>query len=102
MAVTRRVKIVCTMGPATASPERMLGLVEAGMDVADDWIAERVTNQDVVITNDIPLAARCVAKGAKILRPNGKALDQNSIGMAVAALGLYVGRDRAAGMRGSR
>src|SRR6201991_305058 len=33
MAVTRRVKIVCTMGPATASPERMLGLVEAGMDV---------------------------------------------------------------------
>src|SRR3954467_15149373 len=34
MAVTRHVKIVCTMGPATASPERMLGLVEAGMDVA--------------------------------------------------------------------
>ena len=34
MAVTRRVKIVCTMGPATASPERMRGLVEAGMDVA--------------------------------------------------------------------
>src|SRR3954454_22123264 len=34
MAVTRRVKIVCTMGPATASPERMLGLVEAGMDGA--------------------------------------------------------------------
>jgi pyruvate kinase len=34
MPVTRRVKIVCTMGPATASPERMLGLVEAGMDVA--------------------------------------------------------------------
>jgi pyruvate kinase len=34
MAVTRRVKIVCTMGPATASSERMLGLVEAGMDVA--------------------------------------------------------------------
>ncbi|SDT62929.1 pyruvate kinase [Actinoplanes derwentensis] len=34
MAVTRRVKIVCTMGPATKSPERMLGLVEAGMNVA--------------------------------------------------------------------
>jgi pyruvate kinase len=34
MAVTRRAKIVCTMGPATSSPERMLGLVEAGMDVA--------------------------------------------------------------------
>ena len=34
MAVTRRVKIVCTMGPATSSPERIRGLVEAGMDVA--------------------------------------------------------------------
>ncbi|GAA4961298.1 pyruvate kinase [Actinoplanes utahensis] len=34
MAVTRRAKIVCTMGPATKSPERMLGLVEAGMNVA--------------------------------------------------------------------
>ncbi len=63
--------------------------VEAGMDAADDWIADQSTNQDVVITNDIPLAARCVAQGAKILRPNGKALDQNSIGMAVAVRDLH-------------
>jgi pyruvate kinase len=32
--VTRRAKIVCTLGPATASPERIRGLVDAGMDVA--------------------------------------------------------------------
>ncbi|HEY7175694.1 MAG TPA: pyruvate kinase [Micromonosporaceae bacterium] len=34
MAVTRRAKIVCTLGPAVASPERIRGLVDAGMDVA--------------------------------------------------------------------
>ena len=62
--------------------------VEAGMDAADNWIAEQATAQDVIITNDIPLAARGVAKGAKILRPNGKPLDQNSIGMAVAVRDL--------------
>jgi uncharacterized protein YaiI (UPF0178 family) len=63
--------------------------VEAGMDAADNWIADNATDEDVVITNDIPLAARCVAKGARILRPNGKSLDQNSIGMAVAVRDLH-------------
>jgi uncharacterized protein YaiI (UPF0178 family) len=63
--------------------------VEAGMDAADNWIAEHATDEDVIITNDIPLAARGVAKGARILRPNGKTLDQNSIGMAVAVRDLH-------------
>ncbi len=58
-------------------------------DAADDWIAERVTDLDVVITSDIPLAARCVAKGAKVMRPNGKPLDENSISMAVAMRDLH-------------
>ena len=58
-------------------------------DAADDWIAERVTDQDVVITSDIPLAARCVAKGVKVMRPNGKPLDENSISMAVAMRDLH-------------
>ncbi len=58
-------------------------------DAADDWIAERVTDRDIVITSDIPLAARCVAKGAKILRPNGKPLDQDSISMALAMRNLH-------------
>ena len=62
--------------------------VAADMDAADNWIADNATNEDVVITNDIPLAARCVAKGAKVLRPNGRALDRNSIGMAVAVRDL--------------
>ncbi|MBL8628857.1 MAG: YaiI/YqxD family protein, partial [Rhodospirillaceae bacterium] len=54
------------------------------LDAADDWIAERVQPHDVVITADIPLAARSVAKGAVVLRPNGHPLDQTSIGMAAA------------------
>jgi uncharacterized protein YaiI (UPF0178 family) len=63
--------------------------VETGPDAADDWIADRVTDQDVVITADILLAARCVTKGAKVLRPTGKPLDQDSISMAVAMRDLH-------------
>ena len=58
-------------------------------DAADDWIAERVTNRDVVVTSDIPLAARCVAKGAKVLRPTGKSLGEGSISLAVAMRDLH-------------
>ncbi len=46
--------------------------VDAGADEADKWIAERVTAGDVVITGDIPLAAKCVAAGAIVLKPNGR------------------------------
>jgi uncharacterized protein YaiI (UPF0178 family) len=58
-------------------------------DAADDWIAEHTTDRDVVITSDIPLAARCVKNGAVVLRPNGKPLDQDSISMAVAMRDLH-------------
>ncbi len=57
-------------------------------DAADDWIAEHVTAQDIVITADIPLAKRSVDKGAAVLRPNGQPLDQNSIGMTAAVRDL--------------
>jgi len=57
-------------------------------DAADDWIAEHVVTHDIVITADIPLAKRCVEKGAAVLRPNGQPLDQNSIGMTSAVRDL--------------
>ena len=63
-------------------------VVEAGPDYADDWIAEQAGPQDVVITADIPLAARCVATGAQVLDSKGKLLDENSIGMALAMRNL--------------
>ena len=45
--------------------------VEAGPDEADKWIAERAGTGDVVVTGDVPLAARCVAGGARVLRHDG-------------------------------
>ncbi|MEG6509976.1 YaiI/YqxD family protein [Methyloligella sp. 2.7D] len=59
-------------------------IVEAGLDVADDWIAERARPGVIVITNDVPLAHRAVTAGAEALAPNGKPFDSASIGMALA------------------
>ncbi len=59
-------------------------LVPAGADAADDWIAERITAADVCVTADIPLAARCLAKGARAVSPNGRAWTGDNIGTALA------------------
>jgi uncharacterized protein YaiI (UPF0178 family) len=59
-------------------------VVDAGPDVADDWIAERAGPGDVVITSDIPLADRCLKAGAQALRPNGSVFTPDSIGSALA------------------
>jgi uncharacterized protein len=59
-------------------------VVAAGLDVADDWIAERARPGVVVITSDVPLAARCVKAGAQAIAPNGKPFSEQSIGMALA------------------
>lgn len=59
-------------------------VVPQGPDAADDWIAERIEADDVAITNDIPLASRCVQRGARVVTPDGRPLAEESIGMAVA------------------
>ena len=63
-------------------------VVPDGPDVADTWIAERAGSRDVVITADIPLAARCVATGASVLNHNGKPFNTNNIGMTLATRNL--------------
>jgi uncharacterized protein YaiI (UPF0178 family) len=63
-------------------------IVPAGPDVADDWIAERARKGAVVITSDIPLAARCVASGADVIAPNGRVFTEESIGMTLATRNL--------------
>jgi len=68
--------------PRDASIE--LVSVGQGFDAADDWIAERATPQDIVITSDIPLAGRCLKAGAVVVAPNGKPFTESSIGMALA------------------
>ncbi len=58
--------------------------VAEGADVADDWIAERIGGADVCVTADIPLAARCLARGARAVAPNGHAWTADNIGAALA------------------
>ena len=63
-------------------------VVAAGPDVADDWIAERAAPGAIVVSADVPLAARCVKAGADVLAPNGRAFTPASIGMALATRNL--------------
>jgi uncharacterized protein YaiI (UPF0178 family) len=57
-------------------------------DIADNWIAERAGETDIVITADVPLAGRCVKKGASVIGPTGKPFTEDSIGMALATRDL--------------
>ncbi len=63
-------------------------VVPDGPDVADMWIADRATKGDVVITGDIPLAARCIENGALVLKHNGEALNEKNIGNVLATRDL--------------
>lgn len=72
--------------PKSPLIERMI--VDAGPDIADDWIAEQATAHDVVITNDIPLAGRVLAKQACAIAPNGRAFTPDSIGAALSQRAL--------------
>ena len=63
-------------------------VVGAGMDEADNWIAERARAGDIVITADVPLASRCVKAGASVIAPNGGAFTEESIGMTLATRNL--------------
>lgn len=72
--------------PRDVEVERVI--VPSGLDVADDWIAERAEERDLVITADVPLAARVVAKGAEAIAPNGKPFTASTIGMQLATRNL--------------
>jgi hypothetical protein len=79
------VKVVANaflMVPKEPLIERVV--VDAGPDVADDWIAERAGPGAVVVTSDIPLASRCLKAGAAVISPKGTPFTQASIGSALA------------------
>jgi uncharacterized protein YaiI (UPF0178 family) len=59
-------------------------VVPDGPDVADDWIAERITSSDIAVTADIPLASRCLKAGAKVIGATGKPFTDANIGTALA------------------
>lgn len=84
--------MVCD-GGIRPSPDPMVELiiVTQGADAADDWIAEHISSADVCVTSDIPLAARCLEKAAKAIKPNGDVFTESMIGMALANRELMQG-----------
>ena len=65
-----------------------LEVVENGFDAADDWIVEHVQPHDIVVTADIPLASRCLKKGASVIGTTGKLFTENNIGQTLATRDL--------------
>ena len=63
-------------------------VVSSGLNVADDWIAERVTRGSIVITSDVPLAHRSIKAGADVIAPGGRVFTEASIGEALATRNL--------------
>jgi uncharacterized protein YaiI (UPF0178 family) len=66
------------------SPQVHRVVVPEGPDAADDWIAERARPGDIVVTADIPLAARCLKAGARVIGNTGKPFTDANIGTALA------------------
>ena len=82
-------RLVCDGGiRPVAHPLVEVVYVTEGPDAADRWIAERAGPGDVVVTADVPLAARCVEAGARVLRHDGSALTPANIGQALATRDL--------------
>jgi uncharacterized protein len=65
-------------------PRVRLILVDDGADAANDWIAAHITGADICVTSDIPLAARCIAIGARTVSPTGRLWTSGNIGEALA------------------
>ncbi len=63
-------------------------VVPDGPDIADQWIADRAKKGDVVVTGDIPLAARCIENGARVVRHNGEVFTPDNIGNQLATRDL--------------
>ena len=91
--VARRYEIrvyVVANAPLRVPPDTLIELVvvKGGFDAADDWIAERITAADIAITADIPLADRCLRRGARVLGPKGLEFTEDDIGNALATRAL--------------
>src|SRR5262249_22635757 len=95
-----RVAVVANAPLRVPANERVELIVRPGFGAADDWIAEQAGPGDVVVTADIPLAARCLAKGARVLDPKGRPFTDNDIGEALALRALMDGLRQAGAMTG--
>jgi uncharacterized protein len=91
--VARRygIKVVLVANsPINIPPEDWLEIVvvSSQLDAADDWIVDHLDKNDIVVTGDIPLAARCVKKGARVLSPKGMVYTESAIGNMLATRDL--------------
>ena len=87
VATRHRVKMYLVSNGGLRPPQNPLVetvIVPDGPDVADMWIAERCGKGDVVVTGDIPLAAKCVEAGARVLKHNGERLTEANVREALA------------------
>jgi len=80
-----------------SQPNLTLEVVDRGFDAADDWIAARAGSGDIVITAYIPLASRCIERGACVIAPTGRPFTESNIGDALATRNL-LSEMRGAGM----
>ena len=84
--------LVCDGGLRPSQyPTAELIIVAQGADAADDLIADNIQKADICVTNDIPLAARCLKQDALALKPNGELFTENGIGMALATREILQG-----------
>jgi uncharacterized protein YaiI (UPF0178 family) len=91
VAARYRLKVTLVAASWMRIPESSrvaLEVVGDGPDAADDWIAEHCGADDIVITADVPLADRCVRRGAFVLGPKGKPFTEDNIGAALATRNL--------------
>ena len=88
---TMRVAVVANAPLRVPADERIELVIQPGFGAADDWIAEQAGPGDLVVTADIPLAARCLVKGARVLDPKGRPFTDNDIGAALAMRELMEG-----------
>jgi uncharacterized protein len=79
-----RVLVVANTLMRVPPSERIELVLKTAFGEVDDWIAEQAGSGDIVITADIPLAARCLAKSARVLGSKGYPLTENDIGEALA------------------
>jgi uncharacterized protein YaiI (UPF0178 family) len=89
-----QLKVTLVAGSRMRIPDDVriaLKVVDQGMDAADDWIVEHLEADDIVITADVPLAARCVRRAAYVLGHSGKAFTDDNIGPALATRDLLSG-----------
>jgi uncharacterized protein len=88
VAVRHRVRVVLVSNQWMSPPPGLdvqTIVVERQLDAADHWIAEHATRGDIVVTADIPLAARVLASGAGALGPDGREFTEDGIGDALAS-----------------